>query len=191
MLLLDGVGASVVQFLHLLTIGGLERTKNTDVVGLEFMRGMRGQATENNVVLEAKLQYFQGLVGGETVIDEDARFAIGSGMGLRIEDFLEPIQADLAVYVPRFRHSKMLVWGRVCDPAAAMCGSRPYDEWGKRSTISRDAFYSGNQVTFDTDAAAATHVFSAYEHLLRSKHAELDPSLIHVVHVFYTNGWMS
>ena len=48
-------------------IGCLQGGEDSDVTGLELVRGVRGETTQDYVVLEPKLQYFEGLVHPEAI----------------------------------------------------------------------------------------------------------------------------
>jgi hypothetical protein len=61
------VHAAAVQSLNLITVGCLQGRKDGDITGLQFVRGMGRQTAQDVVVLKAKLQDLQRLVGPEAV----------------------------------------------------------------------------------------------------------------------------
>jgi hypothetical protein len=62
MLLADCVCTSSKQPISFVAVGFLQGGKHSDVTGLELVGGVRGEATQDNVVFETKLQGFEGLV---------------------------------------------------------------------------------------------------------------------------------
>jgi hypothetical protein len=69
MLLADGICTSLEQALSLIAVVALQGAKQSDVTRLELMRGVRGEATVENVVCETKLLGFEALVRSEAVAD--------------------------------------------------------------------------------------------------------------------------
>jgi hypothetical protein len=69
MLLADYIYTSLEQPLSLIAIGCLQGGKHSDVVGLELVGGVRGEATQEDIIFETKLLGFEALVCRETVID--------------------------------------------------------------------------------------------------------------------------
>ena len=120
-------GTAVVEIFDLVTIRGLERAEHANVARLELVRSMGWQTAENDIIRQAELKHLHRLVRRETIIDENTRLPIGSSTGGRIKHFLQPVEADLAVGIPRLRHGKVPTRGRMCDPVTTMCGGRPDD----------------------------------------------------------------
>jgi hypothetical protein len=67
MLLADCVRTSVKQPFSLVAVDVLQAGKYADITGLQLVGGVRGEATQDDVVLETKLYGFEGLVRPEAV----------------------------------------------------------------------------------------------------------------------------
>ncbi|KAK5634088.1 hypothetical protein RRF57_009802 [Xylaria bambusicola] len=67
MLLADYICTSSKQPISLVAIGFLQGGKHSDVTGLEFVGSVKGEATQDDVVFEIKLQGFEGLVRPKAV----------------------------------------------------------------------------------------------------------------------------
>jgi hypothetical protein len=91
MLLADCVHPSTVESFYLVTIGGLQWGEGPDVTGLELVRGVRGKTTKNDVVLKAKLQDLQCLVGPEAIANKYPWLAVSPVLGLGIKHTHEPL----------------------------------------------------------------------------------------------------
>jgi len=69
---------------------------------------VRGEAIQDDVVFQTKLQDFKRLVRSETVTNEDPRLLAGLFAGLRVKAALKLLQANLRVGVSRFRTGVLL-----------------------------------------------------------------------------------
>jgi hypothetical protein len=67
MLLTDRIYTAPIEPLNLVTICGLQGRKDRNVIWLGLVRCMRWEATQLDVICEAKLQNLQRLVGTEAV----------------------------------------------------------------------------------------------------------------------------
>ena len=56
-----------VQPVNLVAIGCLQRGERPNIAGLKLVRSMRGETTQNYVVLEAELQDLKGFVRSKPV----------------------------------------------------------------------------------------------------------------------------
>jgi hypothetical protein len=63
----DCVYTPSVQPVNLVAVGCLQRGERPNIAGLKLVRSMRGEATQNYVVLEAELQDLECFVRSETV----------------------------------------------------------------------------------------------------------------------------
>jgi len=67
MFLADCICTSSKQSISLVAVGCLQQCKDSNVTGLELVRGMGGETTEDYVVFETKLQDFEGLMRPKAV----------------------------------------------------------------------------------------------------------------------------
>jgi hypothetical protein len=58
MLLADRVNTSSTKSVNFVAISCLQRSEHCDVTGLQFVRSVRGKATQDDVVSEAELEHF-------------------------------------------------------------------------------------------------------------------------------------
>jgi hypothetical protein len=91
--------------------------------------GVRGEATQDDVVLETELQDFEGVVRPETVTNQHPGFLVSLSSRLGIKHTLEPLQADRGVGVPRFGQRIVPSRGGERGPVASMCSGWPDDDW--------------------------------------------------------------
>ena len=99
---------------------------NQRAKGLELVGGVRGEATQGDIVLEAGLQGFEGLVRPETVTNQHPGFLVSLSSRLGIKHALEPLQADCGVGVARF--GQRIVPSRG-GGRASMGSGWPDDHW--------------------------------------------------------------
>ena len=125
MLLADYVYTSSIQSFNLVAIGYLQGGKRSNVTGLELVRGVRGKTTQENVVLKAKLQDFEGLVRPKAVTNQHSWFLVSLSFGLGIKHTLDPLQANLRVRVSRFGARIVPSRGTERGPVASMGGGWP------------------------------------------------------------------
>jgi hypothetical protein len=67
MLLTDYICTSAKKPISLVAVGCLQGGKHSNVIGLELVGGVRGEAIQDNVIFETKLLGFEGLVHPKTV----------------------------------------------------------------------------------------------------------------------------
>jgi hypothetical protein len=91
MLLPNCVYSSSLYTFDLFAVGSLQGPKDSNITGLELVRGMRGQPTKYNVVLKIKLQDLKGLVSSEAILDKYPWFHISLLLGLWIKHKLDPL----------------------------------------------------------------------------------------------------
>jgi hypothetical protein len=58
----DCTCTSLKQLFSLVIVGCLQGGKDSNITGLELVGGVRGEATQDNVIFKTKLQGFEGLV---------------------------------------------------------------------------------------------------------------------------------
>lgn len=85
MLLANRIYASSAQSVDLIAIGRLQGSEHRDITRLQFVRRMRGQATQDDVVSKAKLKHFHRFVTSETITDQDTWLSVSSLSGLWIK----------------------------------------------------------------------------------------------------------
>jgi hypothetical protein len=125
MLLADCICTSSKQPISLVTVGCLQGYKHSDVAGLELVGGVRGEATQDNIVFETKLQGFEGLMRPETITNQHPWFLVSLSSSLGIKHALEPLQANLGVGIPRFGARIVPSRGGERSPVASMGGGWP------------------------------------------------------------------
>jgi hypothetical protein len=62
---------------------------------------VRGQTTQNDIVVETKLQDFKRLVRPKAVTNQHAWFLVSTSFGLWVKYTLKPLEANLGVGVSR------------------------------------------------------------------------------------------
>ena len=67
MLLANRIYTSSTKSVNFIAIGCLKRGKDGHVTRLQFVRSVRTEATQDNVVSEAELEHFQRLMTSEAV----------------------------------------------------------------------------------------------------------------------------
>jgi hypothetical protein len=93
------------------------------------MGGIRGETTQNNVIFEIILQYFDGFVRPEAVVNQYSWFFVSTLLGFEVKDTLKPLQADLKVGISRFKVRILLSEGKEGYPVTSIDGSWP-DDYG-------------------------------------------------------------
>ncbi len=85
MLLADCIYTSSKQPISLVMVGFLQGGKHSNVTGLELIGGVRGEATQDDVVFETKLQGFEGLVCPKAVTNQHPGFLVSLSSCLGIK----------------------------------------------------------------------------------------------------------
>jgi len=129
MLLADCICTSLKQPISLVAVGCLQGGKHSDVTRLELVGGVRGEATQDDIVFETKLQGFEGLVRPETVTNQHPGFLVSLSSCLGIKHALKPLQANLGVGIPRFGACIVPSRGRERGLVASMGSSWPNNHW--------------------------------------------------------------
>ena len=88
MLLPDRVRPSSVEPFDFFTISCLERAKNTNVARLELVGGVRGESTEDDIILVTELHQFEGLVCAKSIVYQYPRSIVRSSFSLWIKNLL-------------------------------------------------------------------------------------------------------
>ena len=78
MLFTHSVSTSAIQLFHLLAIRRFRWLEVADVTRPQLWGRMRGQSVQNNIVVETKLQQFEGLMRGKAVIDQHSGLTLSS-----------------------------------------------------------------------------------------------------------------
>jgi hypothetical protein len=91
MLLADRVRTSLEQSFSLIAVFVLQAGKHADITGLQLVGGVRGEVTEQDVVLETKHLGFEGLMAPEAVTDQHPWLLVSLPSGLGIKHALEPL----------------------------------------------------------------------------------------------------
>ncbi len=84
------------------------------------MGGVRWNATENNIVLETKLQDLQGFVRSKAIGYSYTRSLVGAILGLWVENKLKQLQAKIGIGVPFVRVRIVPPFGGVGGPIGSM-----------------------------------------------------------------------
>jgi hypothetical protein len=88
MLLSDHVGATAVEAFNLLM------PSNTYIARLELMGGMRWKPAEDDIIFVTEPHDFKGFMCAKSVIYQYSGVVFRSSLGLRVENMLNPVQAD-------------------------------------------------------------------------------------------------
>ena len=91
MFLADRACTSSKQSFSLIAIGCLQGGKDYDITRLELVGGVRGQATQDDVVLETELQDFEGLVCPKAVTNQYPWLLVSLFFGLGVKYTREPL----------------------------------------------------------------------------------------------------
>jgi hypothetical protein len=91
MLLTNYISTSSKQPISLVVVGCLQGGKHFNVTGLELVGGVRGEATQDDIVFKTKLQGFEGLVHPKTVTNQHLWFLVSLSSGLGIKHALKPL----------------------------------------------------------------------------------------------------
>jgi hypothetical protein len=171
------------QPLNLFTVGCLQRPEHGNVTGLELVRGMRWQSTEDDVVLVAECHDIEGLVGSEAVTDQYARLTVGRRLCQRVEDVLDSMHVYSVVGVTTLCTSEVPPGRRMGCPMTSVRRGRPYHERmetvaGRRYTLDR-CYQRALRAGF----SVVTQLVRAYQNLERPKLPQEHSRLVHVVHV--------
>ena len=119
--------ASTVAALDLISVRCFQWPENRQVTGLCLVRRVRGQSTQDDVVLEAELEDLKGFVCPKAIADEYPWFPISTRFSLGVRNFLYPLQADERVVVTCFRKSVEPPRGRACRPVTLVSRCRSDD----------------------------------------------------------------
>jgi hypothetical protein len=160
-LLTGGTGATTELLLHLLTVGRFQWAKHADIARLQFVRCMRGQSAEDNVLLKAVCHHFQRLMRTETVADQHSRSTVRLCSCQRIEHQLDPFKVDPRVHIPVLTACKAPAWRCMGCPAADMRDARPDDQWGKGLAVCADTLYGSDHRPFYTSTSIVPEIISA------------------------------
>jgi hypothetical protein len=175
--------ATTEQPLNLLTVGCLQRSEHGNVTGLELVRGMRWQLTEDDVVLVAEGHDIKGLVGSEAVTDQYARLTVGRRLCQRVEDVLDPMHVYSVVGVTTLCTGEVPPGCRMGCPMTPVRRGRPYYE--------RVETVAGHRYTLDrcyecplrAGPSVVAQLVLAYQNLKRPKLSQEHSRLVHVVHI--------
>jgi len=175
--------ATTEQPLNLFTVGCLQRPEYGNAIGLELVRGMRWQSTEDDVVLVAECHDIEGLVGSEAVTDQYARLTVGRRLCQRVEDMLDLMHVYSVVGVTTLCISEVPPGCRMSCPMAPVRRGRPYHQRmetvaGRRYTL--DRCY---ECPLQAGSSVVAQLVLAYQNLERPKLSQEHSRLIHVVHV--------
>jgi len=151
---------------------------------------MGRETTQNDVVFETILQYFEGLVRPEAVANQRPWFLVSTLPSFRVKDTLEPLQADLGVGISRFGARILPSGGGKGCPVASMGRSRPNNHGIQIPTITTYTFDRSDHRALDTRASVVSHVVLTYKDFDRAWHGEHDSSLVHVVQILCQDIWI-
>lgn len=76
--------------------------KHTNVTRLKLAGGMEWETAENDIVLKAQADEFQGFMCGVTIVDQNVWLVLRERPDLRVQDVLDPVLADLPVGISPF-----------------------------------------------------------------------------------------
>jgi hypothetical protein len=115
----------------------------------------------NNVVIPTKFLYFKGLVGPESIINQNSRPAIGAVFRLRIEHLPVPVKHNGSIGIALLGTSIVPPWRGMTAPITTLGSYRPDDEWRQGFPISGNTLDGGNQLAFNSYSSVLTRISCA------------------------------
>jgi len=103
MVLPDCYHTASFKSFHLLAVGCLQRAQQQYVTGLNLVRSVRRDATQDDVVYETEFKAFKSFMRSKAIADKDPRSLVSPSLSLRVERELQPLQAELGVSVAAVR----------------------------------------------------------------------------------------